>query len=114
MKTKLLEIRDRCTLIIVLAVDMQPDNDEQRWALRRYGYPCDGRPNVMIMHANGEREASNDPYFWQDRTMTEAHQYIIENWPKLKDGDVIDVEFILGETKAPKISERFTSIYQPQ
>jgi hypothetical protein len=34
-----------------------------------------------------------------------AHDYIRNNWPTLKDGDVIDVEFILGETNERKISE---------
>lgn len=111
MQTKLLEIRDRATMIIALAIDMQHDNEVQAWALKRYGYPCDGRPNIMITHATGQRRASNDPFFWDDRTWTEAHHYIIEHWPELKDGDVIDVEFILGETAAPKISERFTSTY---
>ena len=38
--------------------------------------------------------------------MPVAHNYIIEHWHELKDGDVVDVQFILGETKAPKVSER--------
>jgi hypothetical protein len=107
MKTKLIEIRDRATLIIALCVDMQPDNETQRWGLRRYGYACDGRPNVMITHATGERRASNDPYYWNDRTWSTAHHHILENWTTLSDGDVVDVEFILGETDKPKVSERF-------
>lgn len=106
MKTKLLEIRDASTLIIALAVDMNPDNEAQRWALRRYGYPCDGRPNIMITHATGERVASNDPYHWGDRTWANAHNYIINHWDELTDGDVVDVEFILGERAVPKKSER--------
>ena len=32
------------------------------------------------------------------------------NWQELRDGDVIDVEFILGETAEPKRSERETAI----
>ena len=38
-----------------------------------------------------------------------AHHYIIEHWDKLRDGDVVDVSFILGETQQPKVSERFTT-----
>jgi hypothetical protein len=106
MKTKLIEIRDSCTLIIALCIDMQPDNEAQRWGLRRYGYPCDGKPNIMMTHATGERKASNDPYFWNDRTFSTAHHYIIEHWHELKDGDVVCVEWILGERRTPKISER--------
>ena len=41
--------------------------------------------------------------------MQAAHQFIESNWSKLKDGDVIDVEFIVGETDRPKISERLTA-----
>jgi hypothetical protein len=86
---------------------MNPENDFQRWGLRRYGFPCDGRPNIMLTHANGGKKANNDPYGWTDRTYANAHNYITENWTALKDGDVVDVEFILGETTESKISERF-------
>ena len=37
-----------------------------------------------------------------------AHHYIQEHFDELHDGDVVDVEFILGETKAPKVSESVT------
>lgn len=105
METKLLEIRDEATLIFALCVNMNPVNEFQRKALRRYGYPCDGRPNILITHASGGQRADNDPYSWGGRTYPVAHKYIIENWDLLKDGDVVDVSFILGETKEVKISE---------
>jgi hypothetical protein len=38
-------------------------------------------------------------------TKPQAHQYIEQHWRELKDGDVIDVEFILGETDVKKTSE---------
>ena len=105
METKLIEIRDEGTMIIALCVDMNPANDWQRKALRRYGYPCDGRPNIMITHATGGKRATNDPYDWGDRTWATAHNHIIEHWNELSDGSVVDVSFILGETPAPKVSE---------
>jgi hypothetical protein len=75
--------------------------------LRRCGYPCDGTPNVILTRLDGNgRGAFNDPYDWCDRTWTAAHRWIIEHWAELKDGDVVDVEFILGETTTPKESER--------
>lgn len=109
MQVKVLEIRDAGTYFAVLCVDMQPDNDAQRYHLRRVGYPCDGRPNIVMTHvsADGGR-ASNDPYYWGDRTFAVAHNWITEHWDALADGDVVDVEFILGETAAPKVSERTT------
>lgn len=128
MQAKALEVRDRGTFIALLAVDMNPlyppsessserretiaaardARDAQHYLLRRVGYPCDGRPNVMITYLGGGHRADNDPYGWNDdaRTFPVAHAWIIEHWAEIKDGDVIDVEFILGETATKKPSER--------
>jgi hypothetical protein len=113
MTTKALEIRDKGTFIAALAVDMNPDNDDQRWLLRRCGYPCDDRPNIILTRLDGDEthhgdQATNDPYARSGRTWPVAHHYIIEHWAELKDGDVVDVEFFLKETPTPKISERYT------
>lgn len=110
MKAKALEIRDEGTFIPALAVDMNPSDDAQRYLLRRCGYSCDGLPNVIVTRLDGDGQATNDPYAWNGRTWPAAHNYIIEHWDELKDGDVVDVSFILGETKAPKRSERFDVI----
>lgn len=121
MKVKILEVRDKCTFIPLLAVDMNPVNptavDPSRYAqtyyLRRCGYPCDGAPNILITHLGAAgKPASNDPYFWGDRTFQTAHHWIIDHWNELTDGDVIDVQFILGETEERKLSERFKSLPQ--
>jgi hypothetical protein len=113
MQCKALELRDRATFIPILCVDMNPDdttNLAQRYLLRRCGYPCDGEPNVIVTRLDGNgTPANNDWYAWPagSRTFPVAHQWIIDHWSELKDGDVVDVEFILGETAAPKKSERF-------
>lgn len=110
METKALEIRDRGTFIPCLAVDMNPQGDEQRYLLRRCGYPCDGKPNVIVTRLDGSGTATNDPYAWGgSRTWANAHNWIIEHWHELKDGDVVCVEFILGERAEPKVSERFST-----
>lgn len=106
MKAKALEIRDEGTFIPALAVDMQDDNEGQRYLLRRCGYPLDGRPNVILTRLDGNGQATNDPYSWGGRTYPVAHNYIIEHWDELHDGDVVDVSFILGETTEKKISEK--------
>lgn len=116
MLAKALEIRDRVTFIAALAVDMNPRYKtiaaehcpHQHYLLSRCGYPCGGAPNIILTKLNGSGKATNDPYDWGDRTWHVAHKYIIEHWAELNDGDVIDVEFILGETSAPKLSERVT------
>lgn len=110
MKVKVLELRDEGTFIPLLCVDMSPENAEQRYYLRRCGYPCDGRPNIAITHLSADGgPCSNDPHHWGGRTRPVAHDYIIKNWETLKDGDVVDVSYILGETSAPKVSERVSA-----
>ena len=108
MIIKLLEIRDRATFIPSYAIKPQPSNDAQRYLLRRAGYSCQPDDNIVIlgMLSNPAR-STYDSYDWNDRTMQIAHNYIAENFHELKDGDVIDVEFILGEPTTKKISERF-------
>jgi len=121
MRTKVLEIRDEATFILVLAVDMNPPtlgiaeghvwarlNEIERWALRRCGYPCDGTPNILMTRLDGNGQATNDPYGWGGRTFPVAHDWIIRHWVELSDGDVVDVQYILGETSQPKVSERIT------
>ncbi len=107
MKVKVLEVRDEGTFIPMLCVDMNHDNNAQHYLLRRCGYPCDEHPNILITRLSADgTPAWNDPYAWGGRTFPVAHDYIIKNWETLKDGDVVDVSFILGETTKPKISER--------
>lgn len=111
MIAKALEIRDVGTFIPVLCVDMNPSNigEGQRYLLRRCGYPCDARPNILMTNLSADGSpAWNDFYSWGGRTRPVAHKYITEHWDELLDGAVVDVQFILGETAAPKQSERLT------
>lgn len=109
MKVKCLEIRDRATFIPVICIDMNPDNEEQRYLLRRCGHACDCFSNILVTRISADgTPAWNDPYGWKDaRTMPVSHDWIINNWSDINDGDVIDVEFILGEKLTKKVSERF-------
>jgi hypothetical protein len=121
MHAKAIEIRDEGTFIAVLAVDMNPsvsqpyygfekyeETEAQRYLLERCGYPCDGKPNVLLTRLDGSGKATNDPYEWGGRTFPVAHEYIIAHWNELRDGDVVDVQFILGETDRSKVSERLS------
>jgi hypothetical protein len=83
----------------------------QRYLLRRCGYTEDDRhPTILLARLDGDGTPSwSDPYGWADRTFAVAHDYIEKHWHELKDGDVVDVEFALGETKEPKVSERLTA-----
>ncbi len=112
MEVKLFEIRDTATFIPVLAVKLNPQRDEERYLLARAGYgefPAQQAKYVLLWRIAGEvHKATCDPYQWggEARTLPIAHQHIIDNWEELTSGDVVDVEFILGETTERKVSER--------
>lgn len=100
MRVKALELRDDGTLIPVLAMKMEAASTAERWLFWRAGYPADGSA-VVLMDLNTHR-ASVDPYSWASRTFAVGHQYVYERFDQLREGDVVDVEFLLGETPTPK------------
>jgi hypothetical protein len=108
MEVKCLEIRDAGTFVPVICLHPVPDNEAQRYLLRRDGYRGNDSEGCIIYINAQCRGVSYDPYNWpvNPRTHRVAHEYIRLNWTTLKDGDIVDVEFILGKTTQPKISER--------
>jgi hypothetical protein len=98
MTTKLFEIRDRGTLVPALAIQV---SGADGYLLRRAGF--DG--SMIYLIALATQQCAYDPWGWGNRTMNNAHQYIVSTWDTLQSGDVVDVEFIRGETAAPKASE---------
>jgi hypothetical protein len=109
LQTKILEVRDIATHIPVLAVRMLAQNDIQAWYIHgRCGYPKDGSC-IAMMNLNDCAPGNVDPYAWGDRTYATAHHYIYEHFGELKNGDVVDVEFILGEKPTKKVSERVSA-----
>jgi hypothetical protein len=109
METKCLEIRDAGTFIPVICIRPVPVNEAQRYLLSCDGYQ--GNPlERCIIYINAQcRGVAYDPYDWpaNPRTHRVAHDYITEHWHLLADGDVVDVEFILGESTELKKSERY-------
>jgi hypothetical protein len=106
MKIKLFEIRDEGTHIPAFAISTRPlpGSVAQNYLLRRAGFESGNA--VILGYLCGERHSSADPYFWGNRTMKVAHEYITEHFDELAPGAVVDVEFIMGITKKPKVSER--------
>lgn len=105
MKVKTVEIRDRATFIPAVAISIEPDNEGQRYLIRRSGFSSTFS-DVILMPLDC-RGASYDPYKWHGaRTLLEAHLWIRTHFDEIKDGDVVDVEFILGEKPSMKTSER--------
>ena len=107
MIIKAIEIRDRSTFIPAIAISTAPANEGQRYLLRRAGYAPDGR-TIILMSLTQPNRAAYDPYEWPGdvRTFRAAHVWLLEHFDELEEGAVVDVEFILGETQAPKVSER--------
>ena len=108
LETKLFELRDSMTFIPVMATKIVREREtdpESHWLLGAAGYGPGGC--VLLVPLQGG-EARYDPYNWHGgaRTFREAHHYIEENWDKLKDGDVVDVQFALGETAEVAPSEK--------
>lgn len=115
MEVKLIELRDRGTFIPMMAVRLDSlASTEDRFLLRRAGYGEEQidlnkgfEPYVLFTRLDGTGKCNYDPYSWDNpRTYRPAHIYLISHWNSIKSGDVIDVEFLLGETTAPKVSER--------
>jgi hypothetical protein len=98
---KLLEIRDRGTFIPAMAILVSRDDG---YLMRRAGF---GDPMIYLVTL-ATQKCAYDPYSWGNHTMITAHNFIAEQWATLADGDVVDVQFILGETPAPKQSEQIT------
>jgi hypothetical protein len=98
MTGKFVEIRDKATFIAAFTFRIQGADHP---LARRAGFES---PMVYLV-ALATQRAAYDPWSWGDRTFHVAHLWISEHFDELKDGDVVDVEFILGETAAPKGSE---------
>lgn len=110
MEVKCLEIRDANTFIPVICIRPVPDNEAQRYLLRRDGYRGDASEPCIILIDAQCRGVAYDPYDWPgkkgSRTHCAAHVYIEQHWWTLSDGDVVDVQYILGESSTKKVSER--------
>lgn len=115
MIVKCLEIRDANTFIPVVAILPTAANEGQRYLIRRAGYDHGEHGGVVILVRLTDCLSSADPYGWpprSQRTLHFAHEYIARKFAELNDGDVIDVEHILGETTKPKRSERYGSPFE--
>ena len=109
MTTKTIEVRDRATFIPMLATRLDPTNEADRYlfALSGYGVSIeDQKKYVLLAQINGGNgKTSCDPYDWANRTLTTAHSWLIDHFDEIESGAVVDVQFILGETDNPKVSE---------
>lgn len=115
MEHKFLEIRDRHTMIPVLCLKMVSEPPDYNLCdeiyLQHMGF-TDNPRCILVMMVNA-RHLAYEPWTWQDRTMTTAHQYIEQHWSELRSGQVIDVRVIKGEAAEPARPEIFLQCLQP-
>jgi len=114
MEMKLIEVRDVATRLSVLAIKLGSTNEAEDFILQSAGYGSSyEQPNYVLLV-----DLVSPPRIWLDyqeteyqtqgaRTFSEAHKELEQNWSKYKSGDVLDVQFVLGETPKPKESDRF-------
>lgn len=108
-EVKFFELRDSMTFIPAIAVRMRSEDPDERYLLRRAGYGQHPEDPVLVLltHMEGGMKAEYDPHAWPNEPWRTAQDYIAQHWDELPSGEVIDCEFIRGETSERKISERF-------
>lgn len=110
IEIKFFEVRDHGTCMPAIAIKMSHvgRNEAEQFLLENAGYAPDEVSAVCIFLAFiGVNVCNYDPYSWKDRTKQVSHLYIEENFDNLESGSVVDVRFILGESKVPTASDRF-------
>lgn len=103
METKAFEVRDRGTCIPIIATNLSIntiDTAESRLIGAGFGLVT----NTVLVTRLSNMQTEHDRFAWQGtgRTMHIAHRHIEDNFDELTTGDVVDVEFIMGETSVPK------------
>ena len=98
-ETKVLEVRDRWTLLVMMATKVANS------PLTHWVGIAPEKDYVVVTSLNSQMECGANPYVFENLRTREAVRYIIENFDNLKDRDVVDIEFILGEVDKPKVSQ---------
>jgi hypothetical protein len=116
IEVKLFEVRDRGTLIPMLAMRVSALHSGKDW----HEQDCDELKVVKLIARAGFGESGSiamlhlgepkygwrfNAYDWRDRTFHAAHLYVEQHWDELRSGDLIDVRVVLGEARLPCESE---------
>lgn len=115
IETKLFEVRDSATLIPVMAIHLDglyEGREDHKFLMETAGYGSSEYLILMELSPSGkglrtEYSAFDWRLHWHNDTLSAAHTYISEHFDELKDGQVVDVEYIRGIRKEPKRSDRF-------
>lgn len=109
MEYKMIEVRDAMTTLPVLFIRPLPAaNAQEKWMWKRAGFaetqdytiPLEigaiGSLKFKVPYSSGLYDPRTE------RTMYHATVYVEEHWAELKNGDLVGVEFMLGESKLKK------------
>lgn len=131
METKLIELRDAATCISMIAIKMEPFKDNalnkypilwrdksgvvstlharEEWILQHAGYGTDSEPLILYFRIDQPSQWRWSSRDWpsDDRTFSVTHRYLEEHWNEVQNCDVVDAQFILGETKIQKKTDQF-------
>jgi hypothetical protein len=108
MEIKTLEVRDRSTFIPVVAVKVVPSNSSEKYLWNRAGFNMDSGSSIILLGRINDLHLEFYPPVWSNRTMSTVHEYLQNSWDGVENGQVLDVEYILGETDKAKESERIS------
>jgi hypothetical protein len=105
---KIFEIRDRATFLPVIAVKIPGWRNIKTPDSVKYLVWWAGHVRDVVILYNLTNPHKMESFYgaWGDRTYQTAHKYIFENWDMVISGQVLDIEFILGEVDTPKESQR--------
>lgn len=107
MEIKMFEVRDRATYIPTMAIKFDGDTtDAEEYMLHRAGYGTRNDRDYVYLINLETGKGTYDPFKWDGR-MIDAHLHIKDNFDNMGSGDVVDIEFIKGESRTKKVSERF-------
>lgn len=103
MEIKLFEVVDRATRYSIMVVAYGYKTPKERWLLERVGLGNGSAYSIQVTELEtGKTERDRFKWRSEGRTLFEAYKYIADNWNTLSSGDLIDVEYILGEVDKPK------------
>jgi hypothetical protein len=99
---RIVEIRDRATCIVAMAIKMIP-NMQERFLFCQIGYRSLSNPCILLVSLEAPWCSARCSDEWKGigRTFPIAHKWIEENFDSIEPCQVIDVEFILGEVDKP-------------
>jgi len=109
MKAKAFEIRDIGTLMPAVAIQLTPENEAERFLMRRAGWSLTDEPHhILLGRLDGGKFVYDEYEMQHNSTFFTSIPYIREHFDELESGQVICTEFIRGERETPKQSERET------